>query len=142
MAVPRLDPRNLLRPSFSPYSCAVSWICFRPCLCLYSTILTNGALSKIPWRVRYLARVTIDRLKFHGVSPEFCPKLQVKIETLCSCFQPETSKENVLVVYKSHEAYLGYFTSTSRLQLAQCICLPCRNTKIQPKRTILCFFRT
>ena len=38
----------------------------------------NGALSRIPWLVRYLARGAIDRLKTRGVSPELCPKLQVK----------------------------------------------------------------
>ena len=27
---------NLLRPSFSPYSCAVSWICFGPLLLIIS----------------------------------------------------------------------------------------------------------
>ena len=74
---------------FAPYSCAVSWICFGSYCCLYPmTILMNGALSRIPWRVRYLARGTIERLKTRGVSPELC---------LCSCFQAETSKENVLV---------------------------------------------
>ena len=55
-------------------------------------ILMNGALSRIPSRVRYLARGTIDRLKNRGVSPQITGK-----ETLCSCFQAETSKENVLV---------------------------------------------
>ena len=53
----------------------------------------NGALSRIPWRVRYLARGTTDRLKTRGVSPELRPKLQVKR----LCVQAETNKENVLV---------------------------------------------
>ena len=45
-----------------------------PYCCLYPmTILMNGALSRIPWRVRYLSRGTMDRLKARGVSPELSP---------------------------------------------------------------------
>ena len=60
------------------------------------TILMNGALSRIPWRVRYLARGTIDRLKNLWGIARIVPQITGK-ETLCSCFQAETSKENVLV---------------------------------------------
>ena len=110
---------------FFPYSCAVSWICFGPYRCLYpTTILMNDALNRIPWRVRYLARVTIDRLKTRGVSPEFCPKLQVK--RLCvPVFSQRLVSEMFWYVYcfalaicKSHQTFSGYFMSTSRLHLA------------------------
>ena len=116
---------NLLRPSFPPYSCSVSWICFGPYCCVYPmTILTNGALSRIPWRVRYLARGTIDKLKTRGVSPELCPKLQVK--RLCvPVFRQRLVRKMFWYVYcvavaicKSHEIFVGYFTSTSRFHLA------------------------
>ena len=97
--MPRLDPGIYCVRLFPPYSCAVSWICFGPFTAVISyvpmTIVMNGALSRIPWRVRYLARGTIDRLKIRGVSPN-CAQITGK-ETLCSCFQSETSKENVLV---------------------------------------------
>ena len=91
--MPRLDPRNLLRPSFFPYSCAVSWICFGSYCCLYPMmIVMNGALSRIPWRVRYLACGTIDRLKTRGVSPELVKRLCVPVFK-----QRLYSKENVLI---------------------------------------------
>ena len=123
--MPRLDLQNLLRPSFSPYSFAVSWIYFAPYCCLYlMMILTNGALSRIPLRVRYLARGTIDRLKTCGVSPELCPKLQVK--RLCvPVFRQKLVRKMFWYIYcvavaicKSHETFVGYFTSISRLHLA------------------------
>ena len=45
-------PRNLLRSSFSLYSCLVSWICFGPYCCLYpTTILMKVALNRTQWRV-------------------------------------------------------------------------------------------
>ena len=93
--------------------------------CLYPmTIVMNGALSRIPWRVRYLACETIDRLKTRGVSPELCPKLQVK--RLCvPVFRQRLVRKMFWYVYcvavaicKSHETFVGYFTSTSRLHLA------------------------
>ena len=84
----------------------------------------NGALSRIPWLVRYLARGTIDRLKTRGVSPELCPKLQVK--RLCvPVFRQRLVRKMFWYVYcvavaifESHETFVGYFTSTSRLHHA------------------------
>ena len=108
-----------------PYSCAVSWICFGPYCCLYPmTIVMNGALSRIPWRVRYLSRGTIDRLKTRGVSPELCPKLQVK--RLCvPVFRQRLVRKMFWYVYcvavaifESHETFVCYFTSISRLHHA------------------------
>ena len=84
----------------------------------------NGALSRIPWRVRYLAHGTMDRLKTRGVSPELHPKLQVK--RLCvPVFRQRLVRKMFWYVYcvavaicKSHEIFVRYFTSTSRLHLA------------------------
>ena len=116
---------------FPPYSRLVSWICFGPYCCLYpTTILMNVALNRIQWRVFYLARGTIERLKIRGVLPELYPKLQVKRLCVPVFSQRLVSKMFwhvfcvAVAICKSHETFVVYFASTSRLHLAQHIMPP------------------
>ena len=56
----------------------------------YDDSFTNVSLNRIQWRVRYLARGTI-RLKNSWGIARIVPQITGK-ETLCSYFQPETSR--------------------------------------------------
>ena len=99
---------------------------FGPYCCLYPmTIPMNGMLSRIPWRVRYLTRGTIDRFKTCGLSPE----LQVK--GLCvPVFRQRLVRKLFWYVYcvavaicKSHETFVVYLRPVPDFTLLNTLCL-------------------